>query len=242
MTFAADFETTTDPEDCRVWACGLCQIGNPAYFLYGNSIDWLFDFCMESEHTLYFHNLKFDGEFILVWLFEHGYHFNPNRKTLQPLQFTTLISHMGQFYSMEIIHTNGLHTKIFDSLKILPFSVEDIAKGFNLPISKLEIDYRAFRPVGHQLTMEEVEYLKNDVTIVAMALDVLFQQGLKKMTQGSNALHDYKRRVTTKKFNKWFPTPAYDQDIRQSYKGGFTYVNPRFPKRRHRRRYSTRCK
>ena len=48
------------------------------------------------------------------------------------------------------------------------------------------------------------------------------------MTQGSNALYDYKQTVGTKNFNKWFPIPDYDSDIRQSYKGGFTYLNPKF--------------
>jgi DNA polymerase elongation subunit (family B) len=46
------------------------------------------------------------------------------------------------------------------------------------------------------------------------------------MTQGSNALFDYKNTVTEKAFNAWFPTPSYDADVRQSYKGGFTYLNP----------------
>lgn len=227
MVFTADFETTTNPADCRVWAYGLCEIDNPNNFLYGNSINDLIQFCKNDEHTLYFHNLKFDGEFILVWLFENNYRFEPDRKKLVKNTFTTLISDKGQFYSMEIVHEEH-KTKIFDSLKILPFSVEEVAKGFNLPISKLEIDYHEDREIGHILTSEEIAYLKNDVLIMAMALNILFKQGLNKMTQGSNALHNYKQTVTTKKFNKWFPVPDYDADIRQSYKGGFTYLSPRF--------------
>ena len=119
-------------------------------------------------------------------------------------------------------------TTVYDSLKILPFSVADIAKGFGLPISKLEIDYDEFREVGHILTPHEVDYLRNDVDIVARALNTLFEQGLTKMTQGSNALYDYKRTVGAKNFAKWFPIPDYDADIRQSYKGGFTYLADRF--------------
>ena len=113
-------------------------------------------------------------------------------------------------------------------MKILPFSVRDIAKGFNLPIKKGEIDYDAPREVGHVLTDKEVDYLRNDVVIVACALDVLFKQGLEKMTQGSNALFDYKRTVTVKRFEQWFPIPDYDADVRRSYRGGFTYLNPKF--------------
>ena len=36
-----DFETTTDPEDCRVWAVGFCDIDN-LDFTYGNSISFFF--------------------------------------------------------------------------------------------------------------------------------------------------------------------------------------------------------
>lgn len=229
--YCSDFETTTDENDCRVWAWGVCEVGNPDFFQYGNTIDSFFDFLKRSiNSTFYFHNLKFDGEFLLVWLFEHGYKWVVDRKSEATKTFTTLISDTGQFYSMKIIfEKDGKKTQyatIYDSLKILPFSVSQIAKGFNLPISKLEIDYKATREKGHILTQQEIDYLRNDVDIVARALHVLFEQGLDKMTQGSNALHDYKRMTGAKNFERWFPVPDYDADVRQSYKGGFTYLNP----------------
>lgn len=233
MLYTADFETTTDPTDCRVWAYGICEIGNPDNFQYGNSIDGFMEWAKkEKKVTTYFHNLKFDGEFILCWLFEHGFKFVVDRRDLTDNTFTTLISDKGQFYSMEIcFKRRGKEREslmIYDSLKILPFSVDAIAKGFNLPIRKLEIDYHETREKGHELTQQEIDYLRNDVDIVARALNTLFEQGLTKMTQGSNALYDYKQTVGTKNFKKWFPIPDYDSDIRQSYKGGFTYLNPKF--------------
>jgi hypothetical protein len=231
MKLTADFETTTDINDCRVWAYGICEIGNPDNFIYGNNIDDFLSYCKNlNDATLYFHNLKFDGEFIMVRLFELGFIHVKDKKELESKTFTTLISDKGQFYTMKIMfEKKGKRTKsvtIYDSLKILPFSVKDIAKGFNLPISKLEIDYKEKREIGHILTTEEVDYLRNDVTIIACALDVLFKQGLDKMTQGSNALYDYKRTITIKRFEKWFPVPDYDADVRRSYRGGFTYLNP----------------
>ena len=231
--FTADFETTTDPTDCRVWACGICEIGNPDNFIYMNDIDGFIGWAKKQRKvTTYFHNLKFDGEFILCWLFENGFKFVSDRRDLEKNTFTTLISDKGQFYSMEICFERKGKEKdcltIYDSLKILPFSVAAIARGFNLPISKLEIDYNETREKDHILTKEEVDYLRNDVEIMARALHILFEQGLTKMTQGSNALFDYKRTVGTKNFNKWFPIPDYDSDIRQSYKGGFTYLNPKY--------------
>lgn len=232
MLYTADFETTTNPTDCRVWACGICSIDESYQFEYGNSIEWFMQYAYEhSGDTFYFHNLKFDGEFIMCYLFEHGFRHETNRKCLKSKTFTTLISDKGQHYSIEICFEkkNGEERKvtIYDSLKILPFSVEQVAKGFNLPLSKLEIDYNEERPIGHILTKLEIDYLRNDVEIMARALATLFSQDLKQMTQGSNALHDYKKTVGRKNFMKWFPIPAYDYDIRQSYKGGFTYCDPR---------------
>lgn len=233
MLYTADFETTTTAEDCRVWAYGICQIENTDNFTCGNNINDFFNWCLnQNDITLYFHNLKFDGEFILYWLFENGYKHITDRKNLDTKTFTTLISDKGQFYSIEICHDRKgkkkKRTLIYDSLKILPFSVKEIAKGFNLPISKLDIDYDKERPLNYIITEEETKYLKHDVEIVARALKILFDENLKQMTQGSNALHDYKRIITNKNFNKWFPTPQYDYDVRQSYKGGFTYLKPEF--------------
>lgn len=76
---------------------------------------------------------------------------------------------------------------------------------------------------GHIITEEEKKYITNDVKIVAMALNTLFNEGLTRMTQGSNALSDYKKIVSMKKFEHWFPQLDYDidKDIRQAYKGRF---------------------
>lgn len=224
--FCADFETTTDKEDCRVWAAGLINIYTQK-FLYTNNID---DFMKKilniEEAVIYFHNLKFDGEFILYWLFNNGFAHSrarhPNEK-----EFTTLISDKGAFYSMEICYNDNI-TKIIDSLKILPFKVETLPKMFGIEDKKLIIDYTKKREIGHKLTQDEVDYLKNDVTIVSKALKILFDEGHTKMTQGSNALADYKKTIGTKNFKKCYPPPNYDHDIRQSYRGGFTYVNPKF--------------
>ena len=178
--FAADFETTTDINDCRVWAYSLCEIGNPSNFIYGNNIDDFIKWCSDPKvnYTLYFHNLKFDSEFIFNYLLNNGYTVIKDKKERQDKTFTTLISDMNQIYSIEIFFDthNPKHVNkvtIFDSLKILNFSVEQIAKDFNLPIRKLELDYESYREVGHVLTSNEIDYIRNDVEIMARALDYM---------------------------------------------------------------------
>ena len=235
MIYTADFETTTDLEDCRVWAWALCNVNNTDEFVFGNSVQTLMDWCSKKRNlTLYFHNLKFDGEFILQWLLHNGFTEiieNGGKAAFTAKSFKTLISDMGQFYSIEICFSRNkselYKVKILDSLKLLPFSIDQMAKTFGLPISKLEIDYRAKREIGHILTEEEKAYIKNDVAIAAMALKALFDMGLTKMTTASNALNEYKT-LMGNRFKYWFPPPQYDAEIRQAYKGGFTYLSPRY--------------
>lgn len=235
--FTADFETTTKEEDCRVWAVGVSSIDDENKFEWSNTlyraynpIEWLFDHMKKNKRaTYYFHNLKFDGDFIINELFRLGFKWT-NRRKLQSKEFTTLISDTGQFYSMKIKFSgkNGDQVTILDSLKIIPMSVADTAKAFGLPNKKGEIDYEKERPRGYKLDDNEIDYLRNDVEIMSKAIKVLFDEGLCQMTQGSNALEDYKEIIGKRRFYNLFPVLdlVVDSDIRRSYKGGFTYCRP----------------
>ena len=61
---------------------------------------------------------------------------------------------------------------------------------------------------------------------MARALQIMFDEELTKMTIASDALNDFKS--TCPNFRELFPVLPIeiDRDIRQSYKGGFTYLNP----------------
>lgn len=232
--YTADFETATWLEnETYVWAWAVCEIGNSENIKIGCDINEFMEWCKKNYNTtLYFHNLKFDGEFILYYLLNNGYEHVKDRKDKRDKTFTTLISDMGLFYSIEIFfEVKGKKTKkitIIDSLKILNMSVEQVAKSFGLPISKLELDYDRPRERGYQLQDYEKDYITNDVKIMSLALDVLFKEGLTYMTAGSNALHDFKTTHSRRKFDRMFPQLNYkvDHDMRQAYKGGFTYLNP----------------
>lgn len=232
--YTADFETVTWLEDeTWVWAYAICDIDNSENVEIGNNIDDFMVWCENSGNSiLYFHNLKFDGEFILYYLLTHGFSYVKNKKDKKDKTFTTIISKMGQFFAIEVYFkvANKKVKKVtfYDSLKILPFSVDDIAKSFKLSISKLKIDYNLSREVGHILTKQEENYIKNDVRIVAQALKVLFDEDLTKMTQASNALYNYKQMIKKNRFEHFFPVldKIVDENIRASYKGGFTYINP----------------
>lgn len=232
--YTADFETVTWLKDeTYVWAWAICEIGNDENVIIDNNIESFMKFCKESNNSIfYFHNLKFDGEFIIYWLLNNGFIHVEKREDIENKTFTTLISDMGQFYQI-VVYFEKKNKKVvkctfIDSLKIIPFSVDVTAKSFGLEISKLKMDYNKPRKLGHILTEEERLYIQNDVKIMAQALNVIFNDNLTKMTQGANALADYKEILTKSKFNHFFPIleAEIDKDLRQSYKGGFTYLNP----------------
>lgn len=178
---------------------------------------------------IYFHNAKFDGEFIFYWLFENGYTWTDERK-LNKKEFKTLISDKGIFYSIEIMFPKG-KVRILNSLNILNSAVERIAKDWGLSISKLKIDYKEYRPIGHELTKDERDYIINDVKIVAQALRTIFNEGLTKMTAASDAMSDYIELMGGKEnFRKRFPEllPPVDEFCRKSYRGGISYANTVF--------------
>ena len=235
-SFVADFETTTNINDCRVWAYAICEVGNKDEVVIGTTIDEFMDWNMKRKEndTVFFHNLKFDSQFIMNWLFKNGY-----THTTEPTQkasktFNTLISDKGLFYQVEVIFEKKgkkVNKVVFqDSLKLIPLSVDAIAKSFKLPISKLKIDYDAHNdlPIGSPLTKDEEEYIKHDVQIVAHAIEYFYSQGLNKMTIGSCALTEYKKLIKKRNFDRYFPTPKYHDDVKQSYRGGFTYLNPKY--------------
>ena len=232
--FACDFETTTRLDDCRVWAYAICEIGHADNFIYGNNIEDFMEWCAnpKENYLCLFHNLKFDGDFILSWLLKNGFEYIADKKLRRDNTFTTLITDMGQFYAIEVYFTVKGHktnkVTFHDSLKILNFSVEEIAQSFGLPISKLELDYTAFREIGHELTPHEIDYIRNDVKIMALALDIMYQNNMTKMTVGANALDSYKKMQPN--FKMLFPVLPIDvdADIRRSYKGGFTYLSPKY--------------
>lgn len=232
--YVADFETTTDEDDCRVWGYGISEIGKRYNFYYGNSIDDFMEFIEDSKEPckVYMHNLRFDGNFIINWLEAHSFKFVRDRKLAGDKSYTSLITKDGAYYNIEIWFSRDrlrhLANKvvIYDSLKILNSSVQQIAKDFHLPMEKGTIDYKKSRPHGYRLNTEEISYIRNDVEIVAMALDELFKAGVKKSTIGASAMANYKER--TPAFNRYFPILPNEisDDIRKSYHGGFTYLNP----------------
>lgn len=237
VNFVADFETTTNDNDCRVWAWAACLVDDTDDLFIGNNIISFMDWCEArvDNITVYMHNLKFDSQFIINHLFQEGFTHVEKSEDRDSKTFKTMISDKGLYYGLEVIfYRKGKNIKkvtFLDSLKLLPMKVEQIADAFHMPIKKLKIDYdaRNTMPPETPLTKEEIEYITHDVKIVATALRFFFDNGLNKITIGSCALAEYKKMIGDRTYKRWFPNiRAVNEYARIAYKGGVSIVNPKF--------------
>ena len=223
-----------------MWAWGTLDLSDPDdnAMEYGTEIETFIDKCMDRNSLMLFFNLAFDGIFILSWLLTNGYmHAEKDQnETLYKGQFTTLISHTGKFYTMKVRWRNGHITEFRDAAKKFPaMSVASLARAFKMDVQKGDIDYHADRPVGHDLTPEELDYLDRDVRIVAKAVKTAMDNGMKALTVGSDALTEYKKTIGGDgPFRTLFPILSTDMDaeIRRAYRGGFTYLADRYKLKR----------
>lgn len=228
---AADFETITDPNDARVWAWGVAWIEHPDDVVMDNTIEGFVDYISMQDSITFFHNLRFDGTFILDYILRLGYVQIEGKAKPKPGEFKALISHNNKFYSITIAWENGVVTEFRDSAKKFPgMSIASIARTFGMEEGKGEIDYHEYRAPGHVLTHEEQDYLRRDVSILAHALATTQEAGMTRLTVGSDAMFEYKLTIGDDVFDKRFPQLSYylDAELRRAYRGGFTYADPRF--------------
>ena len=228
---ASDFETTTHEEEAsRVWSATLTEINKEGFnckpfdtedeitgerrvMLFSNIDDYIhkldnfqdIDDRKVYDITIYFHNLAFDGKFIIDYLLRHGYkyddtynHYIYKKETKdKPTQykvkkiFENVISDMGAFYSINIVTPYGTTVKFLDSTKLLPFSLDKAAKSFGTKTQKTEMDFENSMENLFMATPQEKEYIKKDAIVLAELMEILFKFGLDKMTIGSCCISEY---------------------------------------------------
>lgn len=213
---------------------GIASIDNDDPITWDTSIESFFEVISEEDAYVYFHNLKFDGGFMLDYLLRNGFTELDEDAKLTEMGIKSVVTDMNKFYAIEVMFENGVVVEFRDSLKKLPMSAANVAESFKLPVSKGSIDYHKPRPIGYEPTDDEIEYLENDLLIIAMALRQVFASGMTRLTVASDSLAEYKRLNSTQWFNRTFPTLSFEMDaeIRRGYRGGFTYVAERYKDRR----------
>ena len=254
-TYIADLETTVydGQTSTEAWASAIVDIeaeDEVESVLIFHSLYETLEYLeyKDEDAVLYYHNLKFDGQFWLYFLievcnFKQGIEqISPTDvsmkkpKDLNNNEVTYSISSMGQWYSISFKYKGHKYT-LKDSLKLLPFSVEKIGKDFKTKHQKLKMEYEGKRYAGCKITPEEHEYIANDVLVVKEALQIMFQEGHTKLTIGACCLHEFKNILGTYDYSKLFPklqdipldpniygSDNADDYIRNSYHGGWCYL------------------
>lgn len=251
--FVGDFETTVyeGQEDTEVWASAMVEMYSEDVHIF-HSLPETFDYItsLNCNVCIYYHNLKFDGSFWVSYLLtELNYKQATEQLTENPYDvkflydsemknntFKYCISDMGQWYTITIKCRNHI-IELRDSLKLLPFSVERIGDSFQTKHKKLEMEYSGFRYAGCSITDEEKKYISNDVLVVKEALEIMFDEGHKKLTIGTCCLEEFKSAFEYKDYCAMFPNlyefeldpntytyPSAGEYIRKSYKGGWCYL------------------
>ena len=239
--YACDFETTvySGQDHTEVWSSAICKIGTEDEAIVHHSIDETMEYWHQIGNDVigYYHNLKFDGAFIVSWLFNHGYSWQKDKNKLLPREFSTLISDMGMWYTINI-NTGVINIELRDSLKLVPFSLKQCGKAFKTKHQKLDMEYTGYRFSGCEITDEEMAYIKNDVYVLREVLEFMFEQGHKSLTIGSCCMYEYRGTLCSDEFKLNFPdltkimldeyyeASTADEYIRKSYRGGWCYVVP----------------
>lgn len=249
--YSADFETTVyeGQDHTEVWASALVSLDSNEPIVFhsiGETLDYLKK--QNEDAVLYYHNLKFDGNFWLSYLitqlgFKQGYEQISEteiqwkkKKQLDNNEVIYSISSMGQWYSIDFKYRGHFYT-LKDSLKLLPFSLKKIGKDFNTEHKKLDMEYEGYRYAGCEITPEEEQYIKNDVLVLKEALNIMFAEGHNKLTIGACCLSEYKKIIGKEDWNIFFPklheieidqaqygAANADEYIRKSYRGGWCYL------------------
>lgn len=253
--FVGDFETTTysNQNHTEVWASALVEINrNDVEILHSieQTLDYLVN--LQCNVIVYYHNLKFDGNFWLAYfMVKCGFkqairakHNEKNELTYEWLNekdmprwsFKYSISDRGQWYTITL-KTDKHIIEFRDSFKLLPFSVKRIGESFATEHKKLDMEYKGFRYAGCEITEKEKKYIRNDVLVIKEALEIAFSEGHTKLTIGSCCLDEFKKGYDKDLYETLFPNLHQVQIdkqkyiyenagkyIRKSYRGGWCYV------------------
>ena len=237
LEFCADFETskkifftdeaekTVDREKSFAFVCAWGIAPRAAQsedeVVIGRRIVEFFDYLKKlGSCTVFFHNLKYDGHFILWYALSKG--FEVSDEVIDT-----------SFYSFSVKIGKSKIT-FRDSLKIYPYKLEYLGKLFGVKKLIGDWDYNRYILPSDYLSENELAYLRHDVYILCLAIADLRKRGYTKNTIASIA-YDERFKLTFPK-HKNIPSlrpksikPLEQKEqleLMQAYFGGFCYLNP----------------
>lgn len=232
--YTADFESNNAEKNIEdsytnVWLSDICGI----YDLKHRTNTSIHDFFKSAFElgggVFYFHNLKFDGQFILNYLLRNNFKYS-SEKILGVGEFYSLISDRGVYYMIKACigryRGRRIVVEFRDSSKKINGSIEQIAIDYNLPIRKGDINYKEYHPKNYVPTANDIEYIRTDTEVSAMVLRGQYDNDMTHLTTSSDSLHKYKDFLHGN-YRKFFPIVDIEIDnfFRKAYRGGVVQVN-----------------
>lgn len=240
--YVADFETCKYNDKQRVWLWALRIVSEKLNekIEIGTNIKSFFE-CIntlkQKRFVVFFHNLRFDASYILDYLLKNGFVYADTMpQQLKEKELTVNSTTDGEIYEVAV-NVNGKIVRFKDSLKLFHASEQALAESYKLPIKKGEIDYCKPRGEEYKPTKEEIDYIKNDVNIIANILYHFRADGYQGYTASSSAFNEFLKmafpRNTIKNSLKAFKekhkiTLEDDMKLRHAYLGGYCYLNPKY--------------
>ena len=235
LTYCADFETTSyqqyEVEGCtKVYLWKLMGVDSDTDKL-GIDMDSFIQCIIELGcSTIYFHNLSFDGEFILWWLLENEYTYDED--IASDKTFKSIIDETGSIYAITIRHNKKSITELKCSYKLFPKSIKEI--GELVGVEKLNETHN-YDEIKHynsveELPEEEIKYITNDVLIMVHLIRYLKDKGVKGITMSTSAYKNWLQDKYTlcKNQMKKDTNEEIVEIVRKSYRGGITKVNQKY--------------
>ena len=125
--------------------------------------------------AVYIYNLSFEWSFLLPVLLQHGFQFKAEIEKEDEYVFNSISTKsVSSVWQVQIKFAKNSGTVLLRDLsKLFGGGLANVAKAFNLPTQKGEIDYRLNRLHGHVVTQQEKEYCFKDTRII---IDVLLKE------------------------------------------------------------------
>ena len=227
--YMADFETTVEMQykvegRVRVWAWAIEEVDGKQRQFWGEKLEDFVNFWEGKKANVYFHNLKFDGSYLLDYWMSRGVQLGEKG---DGEYLKTVIDGHGAWYMLEY-HNEETNTHLWfkDLLKKYRMSLESIAKIFDIE-GKAPL-LLGYRPLNREVTDWEWDRVLGDVRIGAVALRYQMMNMLTGLTVASDAMRSYKDFIGGDTYEIRHPRLGLDLDqiLRKAYRGGWTYLNP----------------
>lgn len=216
----------------RVWLAGHKNLETMESKVFTNIRDFMDDILAKKNRNnreVGFHNLKYDGSYIVPELFKMGYVVADGKPKAK--EFSVLVDDMNNWYTI-VVQVNARRKVTFwDTSKLFPMALEYLPHLYSTPTHKVrenEDFYNAIRDINHVPTKQELAYFENDLQVPAEVIKRHIELvGIRfKKTQASQSFYNFEQVFEHWRLRFRALDVELDKKVRSAYWGGISYVPP----------------